>query len=59
MPEEKNYNYLAEYNARMAAAKKKKKTTKMTKRKKILGLAGLQTFASTYKPKTPKKNADS
>ena len=37
----------------------KKKTTKAGKRKKILGLQGLQTFASTYKPKTTKRNANS
>jgi len=56
MPDEKDYNYLAEWKAN--AKKNKKKTTKM-KRKKILGLGTLNTFASTYKPKTPKKNADS
>ena len=53
-----DYNYLEEWKK---SAKKNKKTTKVynkPKRKKILGLAGLQTFAATYKPKT-KHNANS
>tara|TARA_R100000988_G_scaffold86256_1_gene49095 strand:+ start:99 stop:269 length:171 start_codon:yes stop_codon:yes gene_type:complete len=54
---DKNYNYLDEWKA--SAKKNKKKTTKAGKRKKILGLQGLQTFASTYKPKTTKRNANS
>jgi hypothetical protein len=49
-----DYNYLEEWKK---SAKKNKKTTKVynkPKRKKILGLAGLQTFAVTYKPKDKK-----
>lgn len=58
MPDEKDYNYLEEWKAN--AKKNKKKTTKMKKRKKILGLANLNTFASTYKPKyIDRKNANS
>jgi len=52
---DKNYNYLEEWKK---SAKKNKKTTKVYKPRKILGLAGLQTFAATYKPKD-KKNANS
>tara|TARA_Y100001938_G_C7931700_1_gene349671 strand:- start:212 stop:388 length:177 start_codon:yes stop_codon:yes gene_type:complete len=54
MAEEKDYNYLNEYNKKLAEAKKRKKTTKMKKRRKIAGLQGLQSFASTYKPKRNK-----
>ena len=43
--------------AKKGRTKGNKKTTKVynkPKRKKILGLAGLQTFAATYKPKDKK-----